>query len=108
MKIIYVADDGVHFDDKFECEHHDWILSHPHLKDVRCYDRDGNELEDVMARNTYHHSRKIVVPTDEAAKELNDLVDYAGYSYYSQITGAGTWVYKIVDGIIEALVKEAD
>lgn len=61
-----------------------------------------------MAIETYHHSRKIVVPTDEAAKELNDMADYAGYCYYSQITGAGTWVYKTVDGMIEKIVKQAD
>lgn len=94
MKTIYIADDGKKFDDKFECEHYEWMLNHAHLKDIKCYDKDGNILEDIMEDDTYNYCQKIIVPTGEAVKELNDLADYTGYCYYSHITEAGTWVYK--------------
>lgn len=70
------------------------MLNHPHLKDIQCYDKDGNKFEDIMADDTYNYCHKIIVPTDEAAKELNDLEKYAGYCYYSHITETGTWIYE--------------
>lgn len=94
MRIIYIADDGKKFDDQFECEHYEWLLNHPHLKDIKCYDKDGNKFEDIMADDTYNYCYKIIVPTDKAAKELNDLAKYTGYCYYSHITEAGTWIYE--------------
>ena len=47
-----------------------------------------------MADDTYNYCRKVVVPTDECAKELSNLADYTGYCYYSHITEAGTWVFE--------------
>lgn len=94
MRVVYIADDETQFDNEFECEHYEWILNHPHLKDVCCYDKDDNELKDIMAEHTYTYSMKIVVPTDEAAKDLQDLADYTGYCYYAHITKNGTWVFE--------------
>lgn len=94
MKTIYIADDGKEFANKFECEHYEWILNHPHLKNIKCYDKNDNEFEDIMAEDTYNYCHKIIVPTDEVAKELNDLAKYTGYCYYSHITEAGTWIYE--------------
>lgn len=94
MRTIYIADDGKEFDNEFECKHYEWILNHPHLKSIKCYDKDGNKLKDIMEEVTYCFCCKIVVPTDEAAKELNDLAEYTGFCYYSHITEAGTWKYE--------------
>ena len=88
------ADDGKEFDDEFECSHYEWLLNHPNLKDVKCYDKDGNVFEDIMAEHTYNYCQKIVVPTDQCAKELDDLAIYTGYCYYSHITQAGTWMFE--------------
>ena len=70
------------------------MLNHAHLKDIKCYDKDNNELKDIMEEDTYSHCHKIIVPTNEAAKELNDLANYTGYCYYSHIIEAGTWIYE--------------
>ena len=94
MRILYIADDGKEFDNEFECEHHEWILNHPHLNDIKCYDKDGKLFEDIMADDTYNYCQMVVVPTDECAKELSDLADYTGYCYYAHITEAGTWVFE--------------
>lgn len=94
MRTVYIADDGTQFDDEFECEDYEWKLNHPHLKDVRCYDKDGNELKNIFSENTYGYSQKIIVPTDEAARDLQELSKYTGYCYYGHIAESGTWVYK--------------
>lgn len=98
MRTIYIADNGKEFDDQFKCEDYEWLLNHPHLKNVKCYDKDGKQLEDIMEDDTYNYCYKIIVPTDEAVKELNDLADYAGFCFYLHITETGTWIYK-EDGI---------
>lgn len=94
MRAIYIADDGKEFGNESECEHYEWLLSHPHLGDIKCYDKAGNGLGDIMEDSTYQYCHKIIALTDEAVKDLNDLADYAGYCYYSHITGAGTWIYE--------------
>ncbi len=94
MRTIYISDDGKEFDDQFKCEHYEWILNHPNLKSIKCYDKDDNEFKDMMEEDTYSYCHKIIVPTNEAAKELNDLAHYTGYCYYSHITEAGTWIYE--------------
>lgn len=94
MKIVYIADDGKEFYDEFECCDYEWQLRHPHLKDIECYDKDGKLLSNIMADDTYNYSQIIVVPTDECAKELSDLAEYAGYCCYYHITEAGIWKFE--------------
>lgn len=104
MRVVYIADDGKEFDEQFACEHYEWLMNHPNLKYVKCYDKDGNEFEDIMSDETYNYSEKIVVPTDFAARELQDLAKYTGYCYYSHITESGVWVFK-EEGIDGKYVK---
>ena len=94
MRTVYIADDGKEFDDEFDCENYEWLQNHPHLNDIKCYDKDGKLFEDIMADDTYNYCQMVVVPTDECAKELSDLADYTGFCYYSHIEGAGTYVYE--------------
>ena len=94
MKIIYIADDGKQFDDEFECEHYEWVLNHPNLKEICFYDEDGELFEDAFDPETYEYTMKIVVPTDEAVKALDELGKYAGFCAYRNIDSDGTWVWK--------------
>ena len=94
MRVVYIADDGKEFDDEWDCEHYEWLQKHPHLKEIKCYYKSGKLCEDIMADETYNYCDKVVVPTDECAKELCDLANYAGYCYYSHITEKGTWVFE--------------
>ena len=94
MRTVYIADDGKEFDNEFDCEHYEWMLNHPYLKAIKCYDKDGKLFEDIMADDTYEYCQMVVVPTDECAKELSDLADYTGYCCYEYITEAGTWVFE--------------
>ena len=81
MRTIYIADDNKEFDDEFECERHEWLLKHPHLKDIKCYGKDGNLFTDIMDDDTYNYSVKIIVPTEECVKELHDVAEYTGFIY---------------------------
>ena len=94
MRVVYIADDGKEFDDEWDCEHYEWLQKHPHLKEIKCYYKSGKLCEDIMSDETYNYCDKVVVPTDECAKELRDLANYAGYCYYSHITEKGTWVFE--------------
>jgi hypothetical protein len=105
MRIVYIADDGKEFDDEYKCKEYEWCLHHPNLQYVRIYDADGIELNDFFSEDTYGYSDKIVVPTDFAAKELQDLAEYTGYCYYAHITEAGTWVF---DEEAERFIKESE
>lgn len=104
MRTIYIADDGKEFTDEFDCEHYEWVLNHPHIKDIKCYDKDGNALEDLMEEDTYGDCHKLVVSTDEAVKELSDLANYTGFCEYKDITDTGIWIYE-ENGINGKFVK---
>ena len=62
MRTIYIADDNKEFDDEFECKRYEWLLKHPHLNDIKCYDKNGNLFADIMDDDTYNYSVKIIVP----------------------------------------------
>lgn len=105
MRIVYIADDGKEFDERFKCEEYEWNMNHQNLQYIKIYDKDGNELDDIFSEETYGHSAKIIVPTDYAANELQDLALYTGYCFYEHITEAGTWVF---DEETEHFIKESD
>jgi len=93
MKIEYIADDGARFDDEYECLEYEWKLEHPHLKDVAFFDKDGNNLDDMMSLDTYGETEKIIVLTQEAANDLMELGDYTGHCAYQDVNSPGTWVF---------------
>jgi hypothetical protein len=93
MKIIYIADDGSLFDNEYDCEAYEWKLNHPHLKDIHAFDKDGNEFADIFSEDTYNYSEKIIVSSEEAAKDMRDLAKYTGYCAYEYIDAVGEWVF---------------
>lgn len=117
MRTIYIADDGTQFDNVYECEDYEFQLGHPHLKEICCYDKDGKELPNLFSQDTYTDVVVITVPSDEAAKELQELAKYTGFCFYEHVTKQGTWVFhedqehfhltKVVD-ITEEMQKYAD
>lgn len=93
VKIKYISDDGVEFDNESDCEDYEWKLNHPHLKDVHVFNAKGEKFKDIFSEDTYNLSAKIVVDTIEAAKDLQDLADYTGYNCYADITDIGEWAF---------------
>lgn len=97
MRVVYIADDGKEFDDRFICEHYEWMLNHQNLKYIKIYDnRTGELFDDIMTEDAYNYSDKVIVPTDLAAKELQDWAVYSGYCCFKDITESGIWEYKEV------------
>ena len=93
MKIIYIADDGTQFDNEFKCEDYEWKLKHTNIKDAHAFNKDGIEFEDIFSEDTYNYSTKIIVSSDEAARELQELCNYTGYVCYKSINKAGEWIF---------------
>ena len=91
MKVIYIANDGKEFDNKYDCENYEWELKHTHLNEICFYDKDGNKLYDAYSEDTYNNAERIVVPNENAAKELQELARYTGYCCYGDITECGEW-----------------
>ena len=102
MKIIYIADDGKEFDDKWKCLDYEWMLSHPHLKDIVLYSEEDEILDDLFDQETYEYVMKIIVPTDEAACDLRELGERNGWCAYEYIESAGTWIW---EGLNSSFVK---
>ena len=94
MRTVYIADDGKQFDDKYECKDYEWKLKHPCLNSVIFYDVKGNRMSDISSQDTYELVMKIIVPSDEAAKALQELGDYTGFYSYEHINESGVWVWK--------------
>lgn len=98
MKVIYIADDGKEFDDEFDCQDYEWILSHSHIKDVRAYDKDENKLEDILSEKTYEIADKIVVPNENALNDFRELASYTGFCAYDDVVECGEWVFDYKKG----------
>ena len=54
-------------------------------------DSDKNKLYDAYSEDTYNNAERIVVPNENAAKELQELARYTGYCCYEDITECGEW-----------------
>ena len=68
-------------------------MNHTHLNEICFYDKDGNKLDDIYSENTYNNAERIVVPNENAAKELQELGRYTGYCCYEHITQSGEWYF---------------
>lgn len=93
MRTIYIADDGTQFNDEWDCRDYEWKLNHPNLKHIHVFDKNGNEFEDIFSEDAYNYSEKIVVTSNEAVKELQDLARYTGYYCYEHINKVGVWKF---------------
>ena len=92
MRVLYIADDGTEFDNEWDCGDYEWRQNHKALNSIIFLDENNNVLNDPMSDETYNNAETIVVPTDEAAKELRELGEYCGW-FYDSIISAGTWVF---------------
>lgn len=93
MTIVYVADDGTHFDDEWECKQYEWLLNHRAINDVQFLDKDGDWLEDIFSEDTYNNVMKIVIPDWPAVYAFIALEHYTGFCAYAGIDSTGIWVW---------------
>ena len=98
MKVIYIADDGKEFDNEFDCQHYEWILNHPYLKDICFYDKDNNALDNILLQETYETTERIVISNKDALNDLLELANYTGFCAYGDIVECGEWVFDYKKG----------
>ena len=93
MRIIYIADDGTEFDNEFDCEHYEWKLNHPHLKDVHIFDKYGTEFKNIFMQASYDYSSKIIITNEEALKDFQEFTEYTGFISFEDIDKVGEWKF---------------
>ena len=101
MTIVYIADDGTHFDNEWECKDYEWLLTHRAINDVQFLDKDGDWLEDIFSEDAYNNVRRIIAPNVASVHALVDLERYTGFCAYADIDGVGTWVWHNEHGRFE-------
>ena len=102
MKIIYEADDGTRFDDRFDCEFYEETKRHHHLKDVTFYDKegkpysiDGNGYDDWVDDRIYYECYGIDIHNDEELEDVIWLGEYTGWcEFYEFFNEPGHWMRK--------------
>ena len=102
MKIIYEADDGTRFDDRFDCEFYEESKHHHHLKDVTFYDEegkqyniDGNGYDDWIDDRIYYGCYGIDIHNDEELEDVIWLGKYTGWcEFYEFFNEPGHWIRK--------------
>ena len=104
MTIVYIADDGTHFDNEWECRDYEWKLKHPHLKDVHIFDENDKEFFDLFSDDTYHGAQRVVITTQEAILDFIEFARDTGFCAYDDIIRVGEWVFNEVSGF--ELVEE--
>lgn len=104
MKVIYIADDGTQFEDKWTCEEYEWTLNHKNIYNVLIYDENGNRLTDFMSQDTYENANIVIVPDNAALEDLHELARLTGFCCYHQIESSGKWEFKM-DGHDRCYVK---
>lgn len=93
MKVLYIADDGKKFENKFDCLEYEWKLNHPSLKDICFYDKDNNLLEDIFSDKIYQITEKVVVTNKDQLGDLFEFARYTGFCSYYDIIDCGEWVF---------------
>lgn len=104
MKVIYIADDGTQFEDRWTCEGYEWALNHKNIYNVLIYDENGNRFTDFMSQDTYENANIVIVLDNAALEDLHELARLTGFCCYHQIESSGKWEFKM-DGYDGCYVK---
>jgi hypothetical protein len=93
MEIIYKAFDGVMFDDKFECERHEFKNKYPQLDKIEFYDELNYPIDKIDTDYAYDNVMKVIVHNTDEVVALQAFSSFYGYPAYEDITNVGTWIY---------------
>jgi hypothetical protein len=94
MKIWYESEDGIYFEDEYECEAHEQKLAHPNLNTIVFFDLENEEYtigDNILDEDIYQRAEKVIIHNE---RELNDfmwLADECGWSEFTQIEEIGEW-----------------
>ena len=90
MKVVYVADDGVQFDDYDDCMEHEFELFMK-TTNIKVYDKNRHRLDNIHTEDSYNQSYRVVLKDEADLKALQTIQDYTGF--YCDIDKVGTWRY---------------
>lgn len=99
MKVVskYIAEDGKVFNSRKECKDYENKIKLKDIKNIKFFDENGNLFENVESDlfHVYTNFYKVIIPTKEDYKALQELFNKEGY-YLGNIFSEGTW-YRITD-----------
>ena len=97
MKIIYIADDGKHFDNEYDCKLYEDSLKYSELINIDFYDINNNlyhiQKDDIFNWNIYQNSEKVHIHDDKEFMCFQWLANEQGYcEFQDSITSPGVWI----------------
>ena len=90
MKIVYVSDDGLSFDNQFDCEKHEFDVFMKTIK-IKVYDQKRHRLDNISESETYNESYRVVIADEKDLSDIKRIYNWTGY--YCDIDSIGTWIY---------------
>ena len=95
MKCIYVAEDGIEFDNEYDCEMYEGELLHPDILNIEFYNECGElykiQHHNIYDDNIYNACEKIDVHNDKEVNDLRWLAEMCGWCEFEQIESVGIW-----------------
>lgn len=92
MIILYQAEDGRIFDNRFDCATYE-IKERIKNTDIKMYDRSGNAFSPAtyLSDDTYNNVETIIISNEQDLEDIQKIYDYTGF--YHEIDRIGTWVW---------------
>lgn len=99
MKVIYVADDGKQFDDKYDCIDYEFNLRVTEGMDqITIVDENGSWVRTPLtSEDTYNSANEIIVTGMTGVRTLQEISDYTGFTAYEDIDVPGVWKWDSKD-----------
>lgn len=90
MTVVYKSNDGLIFDDEFECALHELKLL-LNYSTIEVLDKYDLPLDEVWTESAYNKSQTVRIKSQSDLIALKALQDYCGF--YSNIDSVGTYVW---------------
>ena len=99
MRTIYIAEDGTEFNNVWDCEDYEALLSHQEIYNIAFFDEMSNKTfvkhGDEFNDDLYNYAEKIIVHNERELECLKWITDYCGWCEFEDITSPGTWIREV-------------
>lgn len=90
---IYLANDGMVFNDAGECCEHEMKVNYPQMDDIEVFDKNGRRLENPLLDSTYDDSHTVIIHNEAELEAFKVVMDYCGWCEWETIKDVGIWTH---------------
>ena len=90
MKIVYIADDGVMFDNQYDCEKYEFDKFIKTIN-IKVYDDKRHRLQNIHTEDTHNKSYRVIIANEKDLTDMKRIQNWTGF--YCYIDSIGTWIY---------------